>query len=1350
MKENEEGRGDSQLAELLEGIISIVKSKTGQDLGSYKQSTVLRRIERRMGTNNIASLSEYRVFLADNPQEVRDLCQDILIGVTSFFRDTEAFAALDREILPMIFSDRDTDEPVRIWHAGCATGEEVYSTAIMIREYLEENHLPHQAQIFATDLDAEAIAQARAGFYPTELAASVGEKRLQAYFHCREGQCRIDKSVREMIVFAHHDLLKDPPFSHLDLIVCRNFLIYLTPEMQNRIIALFYQALKPERFLFLGSAETVGKYTDLFTPLDKKWRIFLRQDAGPRPETLFHFSPSLTRPSALINFSKNSGDNSGPGSVAEKLLIERYSPPCVVVNEKHDVVYVSSGKTGRFLEVPVGEPTRDVLKMVRKNLRPLLRTAIHKAFSERKQVAFRGIQTTGDGKYGSLNLLVEPLNASPTTRHLAMVVFEPAPPAVSTALPAKNARELPRDVSSLDELVLHLEDQLRITQEQLQATVEQLETSNEGFMATNEELIAINEEFQSTNEELQSTNEELETSKEELQAFNEEQATINAELQKKVEELDRANADMENLFASSGVATIFLDSQLTIQRFSPAMAGIFKLIPADIGRPFQRLAAGLEWTGFAADAELVLETWAPTEREVGGLGGGRHYLMRILPYRTSQGKVDGIIATFVDITERKRVEETLFQSERALRDAQQAARIGTYIYDIPANRWSSSSVLDRIFNIDAAYPRSSAGWAQLIHPDHREKLLAYLENCVSGHHRFDIEYRIIRQNDGEERWVLGLGEIEYAPDGTPLRMVGTIQDITPRKTAEEELQLRNRAIEASNNGIAICDARKNAFPILYVNPAFERITGYRAETVLGRKPYFLTPQNLKQKELVDLLSALRRLEEIEVELRLCRQDGTPFWSRLSMSPVRDSRGRVSHYVAIFDDITERKGYEQRLEYQASHDALTGLANRHLLTDRLEQSLIYANRSQRIVGVLLLDLDRFKVVNDTLGHGQGDELLRMVADRLTGCVRAGDTVSRLGGDEFLVALAEVAEFDDVGLMAKRIRDKLAVPFPLAAHELRVTASMGISLYPKDGQDVDTLICHADIAMYRSKEEGGDTFRFFAQEMNQRVQGTLKLEADLRQALERKEFLLHYQPKVDIASGRIIGCEALVRWQPPDRGPVSPGAFIPLAEETGLIVPLGAWVLQEACTQARTWQDAGLPFGKVAVNLSARQFRQSGLIDEVRCALEKAGLEPAALELEITESMIMHDPARAAETMRQLRDLGIGLCLDDFGTGYSSLNYLRRFPVDYLKIDRSFIFDATTDPSGAAVARSIVAIAHSLGIGAVAEGVESWAQFDFLAESRCDALQGFLFSRPLEPLAFTHMLSEGRTLGREADA
>lgn len=459
--------------------------------------------------------------------------------------------------------------------------------------------------------------------------------------------------------------------------------------------------------------------------------------------------------------------------------------------------------------------------------------------------------------------------------------------------------------------------------------------------------------------------------------------------------------------------------------------------------------------------------------------------------------------------------------------------------------------------------------------------------------------------------------------------------------------------------------------------------------------------------------------------------------QITTSPFPDQQSDRRYFIHIARDITTQKNYEQQLEHQATHDALTGLANRVLLKDRFDQALHQAQRSGRTVAVLMLDLDRFKVVNDSLGHSIGDDLLCQVARRLKTVVRDADTIARFGGDEFVVLLTEITELRDIRPIAGKILKTVAKPYEVGSHVIRLTTSLGISLAPQDGNDSTTLIRNADIAMYQAKQHN-NRFSYYSAEMNQQLLANMELENDLRQALERGELRLHYQPKVSLDSGRISGCEALLRWHHPQRGMVSPGQFIPLAEETGLIVPIGTWVIKEACRQNLAWQAAGLPPICIAVNLSARQFRQGNLAQIVGNILRHTQLDPALLELELTESMIMDDPAATGQILLELKDLGVYLSLDDFGTGYSSLNYLRRFPVDSLKIDQSFIRDVVVDPSGASVVTSIIDIAHNLRLTAIAEGVETQEQLDFLITSGCDQMQGFLFSKPVAADEFAKLL------------
>ncbi len=444
---------------------------------------------------------------------------------------------------------------------------------------------------------------------------------------------------------------------------------------------------------------------------------------------------------------------------------------------------------------------------------------------------------------------------------------------------------------------------------------------------------------------------------------------------------------------------------------------------------------------------------------------------------------------------------------------------------------------------------------------------------------------------------------------------------------------------------------------------------------------------------------------------------------------------------------ERKRYQVQLEHQANYDMLTGLPNRNLLHDRLRQA-VYMQRAPRTVAVVFIDLDHFKFVNDSLGHSMGDKLLKGMAERLRSVLRDGDTVARLGGDEFVLILNDQADEEVIFRAMQRITAKLAEPIEIEGREMTLTCSAGISLYPQDGRDVDTLLKTADTAMYRAKEHGRSNFQFYTAEMNERVTERLAMESALRRAIERREFVLHYQQRVDLASGAMVGAEALVRWLHPEWGLVRPARFIPLAEETGLIVPIGEMVLREACRQARAWLDEGLKPGVVSVNLSARQFRQEGLVRLVSRVLEEARLDPRHLELELTESMVMHNVDAAVATLQGLKSLGVTLSVDDFGTGYSSLAYLRALPIDKLKIDRSFVRDigAGDERDGGVLAQAIISLGHNLHLHVVAEGVETDAQVRFLRRHRCDEVQGFFYGEPVEPVAHAKLLGTAKVRKR----
>ncbi len=563
-------------------------------------------------------------------------------------------------------------------------------------------------------------------------------------------------------------------------------------------------------------------------------------------------------------------------------------------------------------------------------------------------------------------------------------------------------------------------------------------------------------------------------------------------------------------------------------------------------------------------------------------------------------------------------------------------------------------------------------------------------------------------------------------------------EVQVRLLAETALRLRNRAMESTVNAIVITSFGQRDATIEYVNPAFERITGYAAGEAIGRDMRFLQGDDRDQDGLQELREAMQSQREGHAVLRNYRKDGSLFWNELYIAPVCNGEGKVDHYVGVMNDITAARDYQRQLEHQANYDILTDLPNRALLQDRMAQAIAQAQRAHGHLAVLWIDLDRFKYVNDTFGHAVGDALLKNVSARLKAALRGSDTLARVGGDEFVAMVLQLDKPLDAGIIGRQLLATISLPFHFGALELQVGASIGVSIYPEDGDTAEILLKHADAAMYNVKNGGRNDVSFHTPAMSAQVQQRATLENALRLALGRDEFRLEYQPKIHIKSGRMRGVEALLRWHHPEHGMVSPTRFIPLAEDTGQIVAIGEWVLRTACVQLRAWHAAGYPELTVAVNVSARQFRQPELAATVARVLAENGLDAASLELELTESVIMQDSECVLAKLRALKALGVMLSLDDFGTGYSSLSYLRSFPIDIVKIDQSFIREVTTDPGDASLTKAIISMAHSLGLKAVAEGVETEGQFDFLSRHQCDEVQGYLFSRPVPAAAIAAML------------
>ena len=622
----------------------------------------------------------------------------------------------------------------------------------------------------------------------------------------------------------------------------------------------------------------------------------------------------------------------------------------------------------------------------------------------------------------------------------------------------------------------------------------------------------------------------------------------------------------------------------------------------------------------------------------------------------------------------------------------------------------------------------------------------------------DVEWRNVRK-DGSLIWSRHLAKALTGQDGAR-STIWISEDITERKKIEQDLAAANRDLEQRvhertaelEKAHQQLDAMIQSSPMaIYTrdrrgavtswNPAAERIFGWSAQEIIGQRMPAIGPD--KEQEFADLLRRVLSGETLmQMELTRPRRDGKPIHLSMTFSPMRDAQGAIAGYLTIAADVTERKEAEKQVQFLAYHDALTGLPNRLLLQDRLDQAMAHAERTGTHVALMFLDLDNFKQINDTLGHACGDLLLKEVTARLQECVRDTDTISRQGGDEFVVVLRDLPDSQTAVPVLDKIMVQMQKPVRIEGSELTTSVSIGVALFPDDGRTFDTLLKKADMAMYRAKEVGRNNYHFFNEEMSTQASEHLALRSGLRRALSNGELELHYQPQVQLGTGRVIGAEALLRWNAPGEGMIMPSRFIPIAEESGLIVPIGEWVIMEACRQASAWRTAGLPDICVAINLSAVQFRRGNVEQTVLRALEATGLPPDCLELELTESIMLQNVEQVLATVRRLKLLGVKLSIDDFGTGYSSLSYLKRFEVDKLKIDQSFIRDRANDPDDAAIVRAVIQMAHSLNLKTIAEGVETDEIRHILRVFQCDEAQGYLFARPMPAAELTRFLTSQR--------
>ena len=895
-----------QAEQSLREILTLLRIRTGHDFSNYKTPTLVRRIARHLQIHELEDIPTYLAYLREHPEEIVLLQRNLLINVTNFFRDKEAFDALENKVIPTLFDEKTSRDTVRVWSAGCASGEEAYSLAILLYEFAEKLDDPPKLQVFATDVDDEAIAQARENFYSEAIKTDVSEERLKRFFVKEGSRYRVKNEIREMVLFAPHNLLRDPPFSKLDLIVCRNVLIYLNRDTQERVMEIFHFALNSGGYLFLGTSESAESVPNLFTIVDKKHRVYSRRRlqqnnlAIPRLPVISQWQIALPT-SDLIQ--KKGETAFSLGEVHHKLL-EKIAPPSVLLNEDFEVLYMSED-AGRYMQLKGGELSRSILKLVNPDLLPDLRAALFNARREQTSVEFPKVHAEIDGERVSVNLVVRSIEVKDDGREFLLVVFDEAGRNRQTTREKKTERDAKtaaqEESEARETVVNRLEEELQRTKENLRATIEQHEISIEELKATNEELQAINEE-------LRSASEELETSKEEAQSVNEELTTVNSELKEKIDEATRINSDLQNLMSSTDIATIFLDKNLRIKRYTPLIEDIFNITHGDIGRPLEHFTHKIKYENLAADAEKALRSLKTIEREIAD-NKDRSFLSRFVPYRTIDDRIDGVVLNFIDITERKQAEkkiaiereyaesivQTLHEPLLVLNpdltvksvnpsfyehfDVKPEETIGRKIYDLGNGQW----------NIPA--------------------LRTLLEDVLPDSNIFnDYEVSHDFEDIGQRVMLLNARRLDHVQ----LILLG-IRDITDRKQANNELLFQSRLLDAVEQSVIATDLEGK---ITFWNRYAEKLFGWKAEEVVGRKITEITTPDDDQAE--EIMSQLLKGKSWSGEFTLQKRDGTTFPAYVSDAPVFDGEGNLTGIIGVSVDVTERRKAEDALRKSQEH------------------------------------------------------------------------------------------------------------------------------------------------------------------------------------------------------------------------------------------------------------------------------------------------------------------------------------------------------------------------------------------------------------------------------------------------
>lgn len=1292
----------------LEILLKKVKKKTEIDFSNYKHATLLRRLQRRMTTVECPTLADYIAYVTKNEEELTFFAKDTLISVTSFFRDTEAFEVFKVYIKDIVSCKQNGDE-IRVWIAGCATGEEAYSIAILFLMYMQELGKICKLQIFATDIDMHALSTSRQGIYSESSMSEMKSEYIEKYFKKREHSYEVNKIVRDSVIFAKQDLTYDPPFLKLDLVTCRNVLIYFNNDLQSKVISMFHYALNSDGYLFLGRSESIGTNSDIFIPIDTKTRVFQKD-----PKIILSNKKKISRGYLRNNVEPITGQKSW-----EKLLQDElsayYENAAVLVDTDLNIIH-TFGQISKFIVFPEGSPKYNLQDLIIEPFKPELIPIFNvvRKYQEMRKGKEKRIETMDNKLF---RLIIKP--SKDKNKNTYMVLFENVIDLETLSCDDDKTVKIPRayDYNNEDQLV---------NQEHLQSLIEELSTSNE-------EMQALNEEIQASNEEMQATNEELEASNEELQATNEELASVNEELMVKTNELATTNYDFESVYNTLDFPLIVFDAGLHLKRFNATAARLYDLQYSSMGQHIEN--SYLPY--YIKDLEPTLLNLINKKHKhaLFVTNEKNTYKVFITPSLNKAGKVLSIVIAIVDNTDIIIAKKQLEEKQEMILSIMNNASDMIALKDVAGRYEFVNTRFETFFGLpsELILKKSDAQiFSKEIASSFRVEDLSVITSMSSKEslHCVTLGKKVF--------WLHANRFPIFDEDGLVKSICIELQNITHKYEAEQKLKLAAKVFDRAGEGILITDDKNK---ILTVNDSFCRITGYSSDDVVGKNPSILNSGQHNKEFFENMWTALleRGWWQGEIQNKNKKGDIYPEW--LTINTVKDKEEKVTNFVAIFSDISMIKNTQRQIEHMATHDELTGLANRFCFVDQLKHDIIKASHKHEKLAVLFIDLDEFKNINDTLGHNIGDELLVQVSKRLKECTKSSDFIARLGGDEF-TAILHTEDTEEIVTYAEKLLDYITASYHIDDKRLFVSCSIGISIFPENGIDSSTLLRSADTAMYRAKEAGKKRYMFFQDEMRALTMQRMSIESGLRMALERDLFEIVFQPKVHIHTKEIYGAEVLVRWNDPALGRISPSIFIPIAEKSGLMDSLGKLIIQKTFQTLQLLSQEKIDYPNIAINISPVQFRDKDFESYFIKQLELYDIPKNKITIEITESLLMDNIESTLKILKNFNDYGIKISIDDFGTGYSSLSYLKKFPLYELKIDKSFIDDIENDKDDFHITHAIIDVADALGLEVIAEGVENEEQQKILIELGCQKAQGYLFYHPLSFKDFKKLLQKVR--------